>query len=208
MRVFNFEGAAIFGPGSEWLWFMAQFVALAITGFAINRQLHAQRFANELSLRKALDDEWLSEPMVRFRLAALMDIARGRQELTISMIKVGDMLNELAYQQNHGALESTIIWDEARANIEVWWFGMAAPRITKVREFNPSRWREWEQLAVAMAERDRRTGTGIDLSPESLFGPQIQQSIVWLIDSLRLMQEMRSGVIPEWPGPLAASEPS
>jgi len=205
MRVFNFDGAAIFGPGSEWLWFMAQFVALAITGFAINRQLHAQRYANELSLLKSLNDEWTSEPMVRFRLAALMDIARGRQELTISMQQVGDLLETYAYQQHHGGFESNILWDEGRV-MELWWFGMAAPRIAKAREFDSTRWRDWEQLALAMAERDRRTGTGVDLRPESLFGPQVQQAIVGLIESLRLMQEMRSGVIPEWPIPEGAAD--
>ncbi len=84
VSILNTDGLTLFGPGSEWLWTMAQFVALTGTGFAIYRQLRALRFGNELSFRKSVDDEWMTERMVRFRLAAMLDVARGRQELTIS----------------------------------------------------------------------------------------------------------------------------
>ena len=60
------------------LWTMARFsVALTGTGFAIYRQLRALRFGNELSLRKSVDDEWMTERMVRFRLAAMLDVRRA-----------------------------------------------------------------------------------------------------------------------------------
>lgn len=36
------DGLAFFGPGSEWFWSMLQFLAVAITFFAIYRQLRAQ----------------------------------------------------------------------------------------------------------------------------------------------------------------------
>lgn len=37
------EELALIGPGSEWFWIALQFIALAITFFAIYRQLQAQR---------------------------------------------------------------------------------------------------------------------------------------------------------------------
>ena len=43
MTVINTEGLALFGPGSEWFWTALQFTALAITFYAIYRQLQAQR---------------------------------------------------------------------------------------------------------------------------------------------------------------------
>jgi hypothetical protein len=31
VKLFNLEGSAIFGPGSEWFWSMAQFILVAVT---------------------------------------------------------------------------------------------------------------------------------------------------------------------------------
>ena len=43
MRLINTDGMAFIGPGSEWFWTALQFTALAITFFAIYRQLRAQQ---------------------------------------------------------------------------------------------------------------------------------------------------------------------
>jgi hypothetical protein len=43
----NTEGSAIFGPGSEWFWTALQFTALAITFYAIFRQLQGQQVQME-----------------------------------------------------------------------------------------------------------------------------------------------------------------
>ena len=42
MKIINTDGLVLFGPGSEWLWFMLQFLALATTFYAIYRQLRLQ----------------------------------------------------------------------------------------------------------------------------------------------------------------------
>jgi hypothetical protein len=47
VKLINADGMAIFGPGSEWFWTMLQFTALAITFYAIYRQLRAQRAMTE-----------------------------------------------------------------------------------------------------------------------------------------------------------------
>jgi hypothetical protein len=43
MSLVNTDGLVIFGPGSEWFWTMLQFTALAITFYAIYRQLRTQQ---------------------------------------------------------------------------------------------------------------------------------------------------------------------
>lgn len=43
MTFINTDGMSFFGPGSEWFWTMLQFTALAITFYAIYRQLRAQQ---------------------------------------------------------------------------------------------------------------------------------------------------------------------
>ncbi len=42
VTIINTDGLALIGPGSEWFWTALQFTALAITFFAIFRQLQAQ----------------------------------------------------------------------------------------------------------------------------------------------------------------------
>jgi hypothetical protein len=44
MTIINTDGMAFIGPGSEWFWTALQFTALAITFFAIYRQLRTQQF--------------------------------------------------------------------------------------------------------------------------------------------------------------------
>jgi hypothetical protein len=43
VTLINTDGLALFGPGSEWFWTALQFSALAITFYAIYRQLQAQQ---------------------------------------------------------------------------------------------------------------------------------------------------------------------
>jgi hypothetical protein len=207
VEIFNLDEAVLFGPGSEWLWTMLTGLVLGLTGFAIFRQLSAQRFANELSYQKALNDEWQSPAMKRFRLAALMDIARGRAELSQPMRYVGNLFDELAYLQNHGLFQSAMTMDLGSVTLQRWWWGMAAARIANAREDTPRQWSEWERLALRMRERDRKAGTALDLSQEYLNGTLLNSYIIREIEALRLEQEVRAGVIPTWPPPDALTEP-
>jgi hypothetical protein len=43
VKFINTDGVAFIGPGSEWFWLALQFTALAITFFAIYRQLRGQQ---------------------------------------------------------------------------------------------------------------------------------------------------------------------
>ncbi len=63
MHLFN-SGGAVFGPGSEWFWSMAQFLVVTITLIAIYRQLSAQRSANALQLIVSLNDQWDGDRML------------------------------------------------------------------------------------------------------------------------------------------------
>ena len=47
MTIINTDGLALFGPGSEWFWTALQFTALAVTFYAIYRQLQAQHVQME-----------------------------------------------------------------------------------------------------------------------------------------------------------------
>ena len=197
MKIFNVDGMAIFGPGSEWLWIMAQFAALAVTGFAISRQLRAQGSANALTAQSSLVSQWESERQVRFRLAALMHIAGGKPGWPPSANKIGDLLEGIAALQIHGHLPVVDVWEELGPALQVWW-ALVGPRVSEMRATYPSTFGSVEKLAPRMAALDRQAGRPLDLSPGGL-ATITQNSIASLIAQLRLEQEMKTGVIPAWP---------
>ena len=48
----NTNGLAFFGPGSEWLWSMLQFVVVAVTLVGIYYQLRSSQSANDRPVRR------------------------------------------------------------------------------------------------------------------------------------------------------------
>jgi hypothetical protein len=210
MQLINTDGMAFIGPGSEWLWTALTGLVLALTGFGIFRQLSAQRFGNELAHWRALNDEWTGDRMKRFRIKTLIECAQRTPDLSYAMLEVGGVFEELAYLQNHGLLESKMNLDLTSLTVQQYWWAMAAPRVVKEREDNPRLWREWERMAMRMAERDRRAGIADDRfrDPEYLYGPMLDRAIAGQLEGLRIEQEIRSGVLPTWPMPEPATEPT
>jgi hypothetical protein len=98
----NFEGLAIFGPGSEWLWTMAQFAALSITGVAIFRQLRAQAWGNQRELFQQFANDFNDERMIRTKLAALIDVSGGVRSMTPAIEVVGQFFDNVGNARLNG----------------------------------------------------------------------------------------------------------
>jgi hypothetical protein len=84
VKLINLDDFVILGPGSEWFWTMVSGVVLAVTFYAIYRQLSLQRGAAAIEQVRALSREWNDERMTRARLDALTGIrdgARGSRSL-------------------------------------------------------------------------------------------------------------------------------
>lgn len=67
MQLINTDGMAFIGPGSEWFWTALQFTALAITLFALYRQLRAQHLQirdNTKALRSQAHYKKVASPRV------------------------------------------------------------------------------------------------------------------------------------------------
>ena len=77
MQLVNLEGSAIFGPGSEWFWSMAQFVLVAATLIGIFYQLRLARSANAFEQMNRIVDEWESERMTRHSLEIYLALREG-----------------------------------------------------------------------------------------------------------------------------------
>ena len=60
MKLINTDGMAFIGPGSEWFWTALSGIVLAVTFFAIYRQLVLARGASAREQLESLDREWSS----------------------------------------------------------------------------------------------------------------------------------------------------
>ena len=196
MPFINTAGLTLIGDGSQWFWSMLAFLALPITGYAIYSQLRAQRSANRVNAMAALVDKWESDRMVRHRLAVLMYIAEGRAGWPPALFDIGMFFDRIALLVKHGDVNVTNVWEEWSYAVQVWWLRNAAAIAEERRTSGPLLWTDWEDLAHALQDLDRRDGRPpIDGSP----GHMLSVSIADLIERLRLEQEGKSGVIPTWP---------
>lgn len=205
MPFINTEGLTIIGDGSQWFWSMAAFLALPITGYAIYSQLRAQRSANRVNAMAALVDKWESDRMVRHRLAVLMDVAAGRRGWPPALFDIGMFFDRLALLVKHGDVNVTNVWEEWSFAVQVWWLRNAAAIAQERRTSGPLLWADWEHLAHAMEDLDRRHDRP-SVFDESTLGHLLSASISDLIERLRLEQEAKSGTIPNWPPAQAPEE--
>lgn len=199
--MFQIGDVVVFGPGSEWLWTMAQFLALTITGFAIFRQLKAQAWANQFAIFSKWSDDWASLKMVRFKLAWSIQIAEGNRELTPSRTFVSGWLNSSAAARYHGHVNPRIAWENLGQQAQTYW-ALIQPLVADFRANDPELWKDWERWVDELAERDRRAGKVTDVSPARL-ARFVPQSIAYFIERLRVEEDTKSGVIPVWPDPSA-----
>lgn len=204
MTVVNTDGMAVLGPGSEWLWTMAQFVALSVTGIAIFRQLRAQAWANQLKLFQQFSNDFNDERMIRTKLAALIDLSRGARTLTPSIEVVGQFFDNIAEGRYHGHMHPRYAWEEYGLVAQRYW-SVFEPILPDLRRADPNVWRSWERWLIEVRERDQRAGKTVEFSPQRA-AAWIPETIGYYIERLRIEEEMKSGVIPTWPLPGAQDE--
>ena len=77
MKLINTDGMALIGPGSEWFWTALTGLILAITFFAIYRQLSIARSATAIEQLTSFETELASERMTRLSLDVAIALRDG-----------------------------------------------------------------------------------------------------------------------------------
>jgi hypothetical protein len=195
---------AIFAPGSEWFWAMAQFIALTVTGLAIYRQLRAQGSANALQAQTALVARWNAPEMVRLRLATLLAVASGTPIQPVTLRLVGNFFAEMAALRTHRHLRPTDSWEIWSGQIQLWW-ALVLPWISEIRAKNSGIYGEFEELAAEMAQLDREHHVpNFDITD---LDARVGREAKALIARLQLDRDARQGVVPSWPVDESALSP-
>jgi hypothetical protein len=190
VTLINTEGMSFIGPGSEWFWTALSGVVLAVTFFAIYRQLAVARGANAFTQLGPLVEEWEGERLVRKRVGVLVALRDGAAPADVPYAPATAIANfweKVAALTRAGHITPSLI-AEGLGGVQLWW-AILAPWVIKVRteDANPSYYEHLEWLAMTL----------IRIHPESAIDQQaldrtFPQRIAASEAELRDLEAMRS----------------
>lgn len=171
MNLVNWEGSAIFGPGSEWFWSMAQFVLVAVTLIGIYYQLRLARSANSFEQMNRIVREWDSERTTRHKLEILLALRNGVKTADIPFGAAGmvaDFWEDLGILVRAGHSDRTLVYESFSAQCRWWWAALAPftsrsrierndPRIGEHHEWLADLMARWTERREWTCHSTRRT---------------------------------------------------
>ena len=207
----NTNGMAIFGPGSEWFWSMAQFLVVVVTLVGIYRQLRAQGAANALHRMEALQGLYQSDRMEYTKLALALDLKyEPVSDHTFAM--TGTLLNffvDLENLRDEGYItlkEIALNWGRP---LQVW-SALLAPVVERQREIQglPDLF-DMHKLIGELRHWEAKHGMPLMPLDQSELAGKLDFVIQQHTAHMRLDQAWKSGVIPTPPpSVVVAQEPS
>lgn len=165
MELINTNGMALIGPGSEWFWTALTGLILAITFFAIYRQLSIARSASAFEQLTSFETELNSERMIRVGLDLLVALRDGVDPADLpnaSVAAVSGYWERVGGLVRRGHIDAKLLWDGSGASCQSWWV-VLEPSARRVRaDRGPAYMENFEWLAGVMAEISRRRGNRLD----------------------------------------------
>jgi hypothetical protein len=122
----------LWGPKSEWLWAMLQFVAVAITIIFVIRQLYHQRVSNLLSILNNFNSRWNSDKMIQSRQHICKEYKSSHLEILAPEEDVLAFFEEMGLYLKKGVLDEESIWNMYSYLIVHYW-AILIQKIKKMR---------------------------------------------------------------------------
>src|SRR5262245_5788634 len=153
----------LIGPGSEWFWTALTGVILAVTFFAIYRQLSTARSAAAFDQVTLLESELRSERMLGLELDLLLALRDGVDPAELpsfSRDAVGAYWERVGGLLRRGHLDAKLLWDGSSAICQAWWVVLepSAQRV-RARSGRQAYFENFEWLVGVMNEISRRRGS-------------------------------------------------
>lgn len=207
MKIINTDGLVLFGPGSEWLWVMLQFLALATTFYAIYRQLRLQASKDAIEQIKDFDREYDSERMIRYRLAIWIARRDGTEYPEGTVDAVATFWEGLGALVRKGHLDANLYWDSGNTCQFAWALLEPWVQQSRAEHGDPRVGEHFEWLAAKMHSLDRRAGNVI-VWDQALVATYCERSIAMLEQKLRVEEALRAVVTtaPTVPAPAPATD--
>ena len=210
MKLINLDEFVVLGQGSEWLWTMISGLVLAVTFFAIYRQLSLQRNGAAIEQVRLIYREWSDERMSRAKLDALVAMRDGASPAATLIVgtDVGDFWEGLAYLVRMGNMDRRMVYNSLGPAARLWW-GYLAPSAQVARDQANDRgiWVDFEWLAGVFAAFDRKAG-----EPATYDAEYLAHRLPDLLESNRRaitkFEELRAVVVRPLSTPAPETRPS
>jgi hypothetical protein len=190
----NLEGLTLIGPGSEWFWTAVSGLILAITFFAIYRQLHLQRDQAATEQLNGLVLEWSSERMCRAKLAILLAFEAGSEADHLPDRAVAHICyfwQRIGFLVRRGHMDLELVYEHLGEQVVDWWERLFPGEPAGLASKDPAGWQHFAWLAAASIARDTKLGVVHDRSQAALKA-DLQRMIVHYRDAIELEESLRS----------------
>jgi hypothetical protein len=162
VQLINTQGMAFIGPGSEWFWTAISGLVLAITFFAIYRQLRLQRSEGAIAQIDSFVREWNSERLLICRrevLLALRDAPDATALPPGAAGRLGNYWEGIAGLTHAGHLDRRLLYTQYGNACQLSW-ALLAPHTRALREHDhdPTLYADFEWLVGVLDGFDRRAG--------------------------------------------------
>ena len=163
MNLVNLDGLTLIGPGSEWFWSMLQLVVVAVSLFALYRQVRLQSSASAIEQTRAITSEWNVRGAAPESSRHPAGTARRRRQLGPLPAR-GDRGREFWERVGWlglrtGKIDRRIVHAYVGAAVRLWW-QLLAPNTQQFRELQQDEaiFEHFGWLATTMAAMDRPGG--------------------------------------------------
>jgi hypothetical protein len=200
LNLVNLQGSAIFGPGSEWFWSMAQFVLVAVTLIGIYYQLRIARNANAFEQLRAIVQDWGSERLLRCRVELLRALRDGTDPANLPRgvgVVMLDYWETVALLVRNQHVSRHLVWDDF-GNVCMTWWVILKPYIAAVRrdEGDAKIGEHFEWLAGVMVDLDRSLATP-PVYDWAFVVSTLDVRLATATDTLRLVRSLRAPIKAE-----------
>jgi hypothetical protein len=193
VKLIDIDNLVLIGPGSEWFWTAFSAIVVAITFFAIYRQVRMQRSAAAIEQLESIGRELASERMSRAILSMLLAIEAGTDPTKLPMgavVIVGDFWDKVGYLTKMNHFDRKLVHRNLAFQAERAWARLQ-PTANAMRKMRPDVWADFEWLARTMSAMDAKLGVSRPLDAEALQAG-VQLSIQQLQEELAAEEQMRT----------------
>jgi hypothetical protein len=171
----------LIGPGSEWFWTAVSGLVLAVTFFAIYRQLSLQRDSAAIEQVYEFERIWTAERMSRSKLICLEAIVAGVPPIAMpdkASAHVGDHWERIGYLARTRHMDRRFVYEQWGLLAQIWWHRLLPSTAAwRERDQEPGIWSEWEWLIRYIEGMDRKRGVSHHFDAESMARDSAQSAI-------------------------------
>ena len=194
MRIVSADPLVFIGPGSEWFWTAVSGLVLAVTFFAIWRQLRVQASANAFAQVAAFDAELHSERLVWATYDLLSSLADGTPPANVPTGAASAIANHwesVGLLVRGGHLDRRLAYTSMSYEVQHDWATLA-PFAARIRAATgmSAIYEHFEWLASEMAGIDRARG-GVIVFDDAYLANLRPESLESLRDRIRIFERSK-----------------